>query len=334
MVTRTPHRAHPSAISRRHLIGGAASVGLLGLSACSGSRREEEPDEEGGTRKVEHPLGSSTIPVSPQRIIALDAGGGLQTALECGAPVIAAETLAGETEIPDYLPAPPQDFTPLGFNEVNFEQILSLEPDLIIGSRVRVEEHYAKLTEIAPTVPFLNTADQVEWRETVRTVGELLGGAEAIESRITEFEERAAAFAADHAEVLASTKVALVRFTADEVRVLTGIIFPADVLAACGVQRPPSNEPPAAEDTYISLSPENVSELEDADVIIYFSGGGGFARDASELFTSVTEGGLWRALPAVAEKRAHEVSALSWWDGYSVAGALTCLDDLESILGS
>lgn len=333
MHTSTRRHLHPTAITRRHLIGGAASVGLLGLAACSGNRTEAPPPEDGGTREVEHPLGTSSIPVSPQRIIALDAGGGLQTALECGVQVIAAETLAGDTEIPEYLPAPPDGFTPLGFNEVNFEQLLGLEPDLIIGSRIRVEEHYAKLTEIAPTVPFLNTADQVEWRDTVRTVGGLLGAADTIDARIVEFEERAASFAEDHAEALSSTTVALVRFTADEVRILTGIIFPSDVLAACGVQRPPSNEPPAAEDTYISLSPENVTVLEDADVIIYFSGGGGFARDAGELFTSVTEGGLWKALPAVAEGQAHEVNALSWWDGYSVAGALTCIDDLESIFG-
>lgn len=328
-----PHRGlRPTAITRRHLIGGAASVALLGVTACS-ANREEPPTEGGETREVEHPLGSSTIPVSPRRIIALDAGGGLQTALECGAPVIAAETLAGETEIPEYLPSPPEGFIPLGFNEVNFERLLGLEPDLIIGSRVRVEEHYAKLTEIAPTVPFLNTADQVEWRDTVRTVGDLLGVPEVIEERIAEFEERAEAFAADHAETLATSTVALVRFTSDEVRILTGIIFPSDVLAACGVQRPASNEPESAEDTYISLSPENVSVLEDADVIIYFSGGGGFARDAGDLFTSITEGGLWKALPAVAAGRAHEVSALSWWDGYSVAGALACIDDLESIFG-
>lgn len=332
MHTRPHRRLHPTAITRRHLIGGTASIGLLGLAACSASR-ENVPTEDVGTRAVEHPLGTSTIPVSPQRIIALDAGGGLQTALECGVPVIAAETLAGDTEIPDYLPHPPEGFTPLGFNEVNFEQLLTLEPDLIIGSRVRVEEHYAKLTEIAPTVPFLNTADQVEWRDTVRTVGDLLGAADVIEARVAEFEERAETFAADHSEALAASTVALVRFTSDEVRILTGIIFPSDVLAACGVQRPASNEPPAAEDTYISLSPEYVSVLEDADTIIYFSGGGGFARDAGDLFTSITEGGLWKALPAVAEGRAHEVSALNWWDGYSVAGALACIDDLESIFG-
>lgn len=332
MRTRARQRLHPAAITRRHLIGGAAGIGLLGFGACSADRSEGPPDE-GATREVEHPLGTSTIPVSPQRIVTLDAVGGLQTALESGARIIASETLDGETEIPDYLPAPPDGFTSLGFNEVNFEQILGLEPDLIVGSRVRVEEHYAKLTEIAPTIPYLTTGDGVPWRDTVRTVGELLGAADRIDERIAEFEERAESFSTDHADVLADRSVALLRFTADEIRIMTGTIFSADILAACGVRRPPSNEPSEDETTFISLSPENVSDLQDADTIIYFSGGGGFARAAGDLVTSVTEGGLWQALPAVSAGRAHEVSALSWWDGFSVAGGLACIDDLETILG-
>lgn len=37
-------------------------------------------------------------------------------------------------------------------HEVNIEKIAALKPDLIIGSKIRQEKVYDKLTKIAPTV--------------------------------------------------------------------------------------------------------------------------------------------------------------------------------------
>ncbi len=328
MITAAPQRG----ISRRELLGWTtvlgAGVGLAGCATPGG-----EATGAAGTRTVEHPLGSAEIPVAPQRIIALDAGAGLQTALEAGVPLIASETLAGEVSVPDYLPKPPAGFQPLGFNEIDLERITALAPDLIIGSRARVEELYEPLSKIAPTVPFLNTSDRARWRDTALTVGDLLGARPEIERRLAEFDAAVTAFTESHAERLKEQTVALVRFTADEVRILTGVIFPADLLAQSGVRRPASNEPKEADATYISLSQENVPVLVDADVIIYFSGGGGSAKDSGGLFSKVTEGPLWGRLPAVAAGRAFQVSAVNWWDGYSTSAGRTCLAELDGIFG-
>src|SRR5690606_26076560 len=88
-----------SRFRRRTLLAGVAgtAIGAVALSSCS------SPTEDGGSvemRSVDHPLGTSDIPVSPQRIVCLDAGVSLQTALEIGAPVVAGETLAGDITIP------------------------------------------------------------------------------------------------------------------------------------------------------------------------------------------------------------------------------------------
>lgn len=317
-------------LTRRAVLGMTAVAGLGGGIAGCANPGGETPTEE-GTRTVEHPLGSTEIPVAPQRVIALDAGAGLQTCLEAGVSLIAAETLAGDVAVPEYLPQPSADFEPLGFNEIDLERITALAPDLIIGSRSRTEELYEPLSKIAATVPFQNTADRVRWRDTALTVGDLLGARPEIERRLAEFGTAVAAFTDTHAARLDEVSIALVRFTSDEVRILTGVIFPADLLAQCGVRRPPSNEPEDPDATYISLSRESVPELADADVIIYFSGGGGFARDAGELFEDVTKGPLWGRLPAVAAGKAFEVNAVNWWDGYSTSAGHACLQELDAI---
>lgn len=318
-------------LNRRAVLG---LTGLTGISAMVGGCATPggEAADAGGTRTVEHPLGTAEIPVRPQRVIALDAGAGLQTALEAGAPLIAAETLAGETAIPDYLPKPPEGFQPLGFNEIDLERLTALAPDLIIGSRSRVEELHPQLTRIAPTVAYLNTADRVRWRDSALTVGELLGARPELERRLAGLDAAVKDFTERHADALKQRSVALVRFTAEEVRILTGVIFPSDLIAHWGVRRPPSNEPKEADATYISLSRETVPVLADADTILYFSGGGGFAKESGELFAEVTEGPLWRRLPAVKAGRAHQVNALNWWDGYSTSAAHACLAELDPLL--
>lgn len=319
---------------RRTLIAGLAgtALGAGALTACSSSTPEEGSTEP-ELRTVQHPLGSTEIPVRPQRVVCLDSGVSLQTALEVGAPVVASETLAGDITVPTYLPEPPEGFTALGFNEQNLEQIASLEPDLIIGSRVRVEELYDQLTAVAPTVAVLNSADGAVWEESAATVGDLVGAADRVAERIEEFETAAAGFAEKHAATLESHRVALIRF-ADEVRIVTGAVFPSHLLELLGVQRPESNTPPDEATTYISLSQEEVGVIEDADIILHFSGGGGFTRQDGGTGAEVTGGPLWQRLPAVRAGHAYELDAVTWWDGASVAAGLAGIAELDEILGS
>ncbi len=318
-------------LRRRTLLTGVAAtaVGAVALASCSSPTEDGDPSER---RTVDHPLGTSDIPVNPQRIVCLDAGVSLQTALEIGAPVVAGETLAGDIAVPTYLPEPPEEFTALGFNEQNPEQIAALDPDLIIGSRVRVEELYDQLAAVAPTVAVLNSADGVTWKESAATVGDLVGAGDRVQERIAEFDAAATAFTEKHAALLESNRIALIRFT-DEVRIVTGAVFPSNLLELLGVQRPESNTPPDDTTTYISLSQEEVGRIGDADIILHFSGGGGFTRQAGA-GDDVTGGPLWQRLDAVSSGHAYELDAVTWWDGNSVAAGLAGIAELDEIFGA
>ncbi|MCP3800558.1 iron-siderophore ABC transporter substrate-binding protein [Allokutzneria sp. A3M-2-11 16] len=314
-------------VSRRGLL---TAAGLLTVSGCSLGRRTtgDKP-----MRAVTHPLGTSTVPVTPERVVSLDSNGGLQVSLELGVPLVASETLQGGQPLPPYVPAPAAGFTALGFNQLNLEQLAGLWPDMIIGNTPRLRDNYAKLSGIAPTVAYENAGSGVGWQQSVRTIGDVLGARAEIDRRLVAYTERVAALSAKYRDLLAKRSVALLRFTSNELRIVRGPIFGSSILADLGVRRPASTDRSSPSSTYVTLSEENVGALADSDILLYFVGGGGLVDKASTTFDKYTKGGLWQQLPAVRAGRVIELDPIAWWDGYSVSAAQTCLNQLDSALG-
>ncbi len=318
-------------LSRRGLLTAMGAAGLLGAVGCAPAI--PAGSSAPAVRTVTHPLGTSDIPVAPQRVVSLDSNGALQVSLELGAPLIASETLDGAVSLPGYLPAPPPGFTSLGFNKLNLERLAELGPDLIIGNMQRVEENYSKISAIAPTVPYENAGRGVDWREAVRVVGDVLGARAEVDRRLAGYAERAAAVASARAAAIQKFTVALLRFTNTELRIVRGGIFGSSILGHVGVRRPASTDLPGDNANYVSIAEETVGVVGDADVILYFIGGGGSELGTPRAtFDRFTTGGLWQQLPAVRAGRVVELDPVAWWDGYSVSAATVCLDELDKAL--
>lgn len=317
-------------LSRRGLLTAVGVASLLGAAGCAPAA----PTTTGpaATRPYTHALGTSAIPVAPKRVVSLDSNGALQVSLELGAPLIASETLQGDVSIPPYLPAPPAGFEPLGFNQLNLEKIAALRPDLIIGNVPRLEQNYAKLSALAPTVSYANAGRGVDWRESVRVVGDVLGARAEVDKRLADYAGKVAALSAARAAAISRSSVALLRFTSSELRIVRGEIFGSSILTHAGVRRPPSTATPGENANYVSISQETVGILADSDVLLYFVGGGGSATDAARTFDRYTQGGLWATLPAVKAGRAVQLDPIAWWDGYSVSAAERCLAELDAAL--
>jgi iron complex transport system substrate-binding protein len=315
-------------LTRRTLL---TSAGLAGLVTACGGAPEATP-EPSRSRTVVHPLGTTEVPIAPQRVLSLDSNGALQVGLELGAPLVASETLDGAVPIPPYLPAPPPGFESLGFNQLDLERVAALRPDLVIGNVQRVEEAYPELSRIAPTVAYRNAGAGQDWRDSVRTIGDVLGSLPRVEQRLAEYAARTEALAARHADRLTGATVALLRFTSSELRIVRGEIFGSSILAHAGIRRPPSTDTPGPSATYVSLTEETVGLTADADLLLYFVGGGGSALDAAATAQRYQSGGLWQQLPAVRAGRVVELDPVAWWDGYSVSAAMTCLDELDAAL--
>ncbi|TDD48309.1 iron-siderophore ABC transporter substrate-binding protein [Kribbella antibiotica] len=325
-----PYDDRQTALGRRGFAGLLGAAVVAGLTGC-GSDGDIRPSVA-ETRSVQHPLGNAYIPVSPKRVVSLDASGGLQVSLEVGAPLIASETLGGAVGIPGYLPRPAAGFESLGFNQPNLEKIVKLAPDLIIGNLQRIKDLYPQLSAIAPTVPYENAGKGKSWQESVRGIADLLGQSGKQDAKLASFRERALQVKTEHKAFLTKRSVVLLHFTNNELRILRGPIFGSTILDEVRVRRSKSTTASGGTDTYYPIGREHVGVLADADVILYFVGGGAFDAAPDQIFKSYTNNALWTQLPAVKAGRVARLDPAAWWDGYSVSAANTCLQQLTTVL--
>lgn len=159
-------------------------------SAVDASSAPTEPSDS-ATRTVEHELGTSEVPVDPQRIVVVDRRGTLAFMLELGVePVGALDAtwLFGEPFHPLIADAAesagvePIDST----DGPNLEQIALVEPDLIIGNVRDMAETEDKLAELAPTIGLAwNFADPLA---NAITIGEALGVGDQAQALVDGFE--------------------------------------------------------------------------------------------------------------------------------------------------
>ena len=91
---------------------------------------------------------------------------------------------------------------------IQFEKIAALRPDVIVALYSDLKKaDYDKLSQIAPVVaPPEGHADYgIPWQDTTRTVGRILGKADAAEKLVTDLEARIAKDRKDHPEFAGKT---------------------------------------------------------------------------------------------------------------------------------
>ncbi|OKJ54084.1 iron-siderophore ABC transporter substrate-binding protein [Streptomyces sp. CB02115] len=215
-----PARRGPGALVRALTVAVAAVVVLAGCGgSTSGSGTPEGKSGAGSAAfpvTIEHGHGSTTIKQKPKRVVAiswmsLDVVAALGTV-----PVGVDEQWGGDKQ--GYTPWFRSTVEKLGgplpetlnygdAGEIDFEQILALEPDLIVGLYSGITDvDYKRLSQIAPTVPYLKKPwDGGTWQEMTRTIGTALGETEKAESLVTDVQGQLAAVTKDHPEFKGTT---------------------------------------------------------------------------------------------------------------------------------
>lgn len=130
---------------------------------------------------VDHAYGATTVDAEPQRVVTI--GWSAQDAvLALGKVPVGIERFTGSGIVDDILPWDSEyfvDATPelLTSNpEVPFEQIMALEPDIIVAVYSGIEQSdYDRLSEIAPTIAFPEVAWSTPWQEQTTMIGAALG---------------------------------------------------------------------------------------------------------------------------------------------------------------
>lgn len=193
---------------RQFLIGGLSLAALL--AACGAPDAEAPPpsgsDDGRFPRTVTHKYGSTEIPAEPQRVVTV----GLSDhdyVLALGVVPVGLTDWYGDypagtwpwaaDELGDAQP----EVMPRNEDQIDFEKVAALRPDLLIGQYSGMTEAaYGLLSQIAPTVA--QSAEfpdyGMPWEDTTRVIGQALGRPQRAEELIARVETRFAAARAAH----------------------------------------------------------------------------------------------------------------------------------------
>ncbi|MGQ0519573.1 MAG: iron-siderophore ABC transporter substrate-binding protein [Actinomycetota bacterium] len=195
-------------------VAASAVVGAaLTLAACGGGSATSSGTDEGdrGAQEsafpvtIEHKYGSTEIPGEPARVLSL----GFQehdAIFALGVTPIAVRYWFGDkTDVifpwaEDEAAGATPEILEMPYDNLNFEKIASLEPDLILGIYSGMtDKDYETLSAIAPTVA--QTDDYVDygvpWQDMTRTVGRALGREDRATELVEALEGRFAAIKAE-----------------------------------------------------------------------------------------------------------------------------------------
>lgn len=305
----------------------------LALSACGGDDGGgggggSGADGSGDTRTVETAMGPVEVPEEPQRVVVLDTPE-LDSLLTLGITPVGAVRADVASGFLEYLPADElTDVENIGnIAAPNLERINELDPDLILGSKLRDEERYDELSAIAPTVFTENPGS--EWKANFLVHADALNKNAEGEAVVGEYERQAAEAteAIGGPEEAASTNVTVLRFIeGGDTRLYGEDNYIGSVLADVGLGRPEIVT--EAEDGFaVEISPEQI-DLAEADVIFYASYGSPEKSGQEQ----AVGGPLWTSMTAVREDMVFPVDDQLWFLGIGYTAAEQVLAELTEHL--
>lgn len=291
----------------------AATAMLIG--GCSSITGQNATHNDGTGYTVEHAMGTATLPSTPERIVVLDSPH-LDALLALGIEPVGAAVSSAGTGFPSYLADKLAGVEQVGtIGEPDLEKIAALDPDLIIGAKVRHETMYPQLDAIAPTV--FSEGSGTNWHEQAEITAAAVDRPEAMTDALAALSDRAAQVGE---QIGAEGKTAsMVRFRPDNVRLYGPESFSGSLLTTVGFDL---GAGPWNEYSMQELSREQLGRA-DGQVIFYTD------RTGNEETTTASE--MWNSLPAVRAGQAYELEDEIWMVGIGVLGANTMLDQLEKI---
>ncbi|MDR7301680.1 ABC transporter substrate-binding protein [Haloactinomyces albus] len=314
------------AATRVVALGAACGLATLGVTACG---TQEQAQSGGDTRVVEHAMGTTEITGEPTRVVTLDATF-TSAVMALEEQVVGYATFGGRKELPKYLGKDRKTYGAKAewvgtLSNPNLEKIVQLKPDLILSAKVRHEQLYEQLSEIAPTV-FSQTTGGT-WKQNLRLTGKALGKQELAEKTLAAYEKRAKTVGDNIRDAVGhNPTMSIVRFAGEPtVRLYTKKSFPGIVQSDTGLARPKGQ--PTGDGIAVNLSQERILELDAEHIFITVYPDK--AGDAAETKRAFQSNPLWSKLSG--EK--HTVSDLTWMTSVGLHGAHVILDDLAATFG-
>ncbi|WP_036717722.1 ABC transporter substrate-binding protein [Paenibacillus sp. JCM 10914] len=259
--------------SSRMLVSALIIMILTILTACGSNEANPDnttdtpspaPTAAEETRTIVHAMGETQITGTPARVVVLTTQG-TESLLELGIkPVGAVQSWIGDPWY-DHIKDQMDGIEILGDEtQPNLELIASLQPDLILGTKVRQEAIYDQLKAIAPTVLTENLGDSMI--ENFTLYAEALNVEEKGQQVLADYHkliDEASARLGDKTKL----EVSLARFQAGIARVYYKQNFAGVVLDQLGFAR---TEIQNKEEFAEEITKEQINVL-DGDVLFYFA---------------------------------------------------------------
>ncbi|MEM1242510.1 MAG: iron-siderophore ABC transporter substrate-binding protein [Cyanobacteria bacterium P01_H01_bin.26] len=302
--------------------------GLIGVMTCSWltscQPAVSPPISDVPTRSIEHAMGTTQIPVTPERVVVLDSAP-LNTAFSLDVIPIGRP----ENATSPIYPKVNQDITSVGVGfQPNLETIFNLEPDLILGSKVVARGSYRKLSRIAPTVFTQDNGRYGNWQEHFLLHADALGQLKKAEELLADYQQRVDTLKSQFGQVPENTTVSVVTHWSGGVLAYTTSSFSGAVLQDLGFARNPIQR--NSKKYALQPSKEKLDAI-DGDVLFLMYEPDFDSSITKEDFVSDP---LWSTLNAVRQGTVCEVSGALWAGGRSILAANQVLTDIEACLQS
>lgn len=319
-------------------------LALMPLAGCAvpvaiptdaGPVETEPAPTETAAMTVTHALGETTIPATPQRIIALE-WTYVEDLLALGIQPVGVADIAGYNDwvqIPVELAA---DVADVGTRQApNLETIAGLAPDLILAPSFRIAEIYAQLSEIAPTLAFdaYPTDEDVtqyeEMRQTFLTIADVVDRRVEGEAVLAEME---ATFAVAQEEIEAAGRldepfVLAQAFGEDtvQIRLFTNNAMAVEIIEQIGLENA-WQDATFQQYGFTTVSVETLPEL--GDVNFFY-----VVQDTNNVFTRESIQPIWESLAFVQNDRAYPLGGDTWLFGGPLSAEVLVETVLAIMLG-
>ncbi len=162
---------------------GASHTNESNSSGTTASTAGTHTDEQ--THTINYLGKTYTVPVTAKRIVITGSMEAMEDALSLDVHPVGAITYRGK--FPEKFASITKDAQSIGEKtEPNFETILSLKPDVILGTTKFDAAVVEQLNKIAPTIPVSHISDN--WQDNLKLMGELSGKLEQANTAISTYE--------------------------------------------------------------------------------------------------------------------------------------------------
>lgn len=289
----------------------AGALGLCSAAQAQGSQAAPAPCSG---KLITHALGQTCVKGTPRRVVTLE-WTYTENLLALGVPPVGAADLAGYREWVKK-PAVPSSVQDVGTRQQpNLELVRALKPDLIVTAKLRATQNYAQLAAIAPTVvfdPFAAASPFAEMRQTMTTLGELLGRRTKAQQVLSDLDARLARLARDVARAghRGETFVLAQAFTArggtPTMRLFTKNSLASEVIERLGLVN--TWNAPSQPYGYSELGLEGLASLNTQRLFF-------IVQKEDNVFAAPSVAPLWKGLPFVRSGRTHALDERTWTFG-------------------